>query len=181
MTTLKRRHAFKRWVPDLGENRELPEREQLALDLAVHLTLQQMEDLNSDFAKIPDVPMDALRARFDAASTDEEREAINRETSDVVMGALARARTQALEPYVRIVGGPHTVNGTPLETVGDYVLLAQTARDGGTLMLGELLSALRAFNSLRGPDELFSLRRSGGSVSTGTLSVVKAAPTTEGR
>lgn len=178
MANLKRRFAFKRWVPDIGDNREQEPKNQLALELAVHLTTEQMEELDEALTTVPSVDYSDLEEAFTAAADDEARREINRKSTARMLDTLRDVRVKAFEPYVRIVGGPHTINGAPLNTVADYIGFAGTSRDGGTLMVGELLAALRAFNSLSGADEVFSVRRSGGSASTGTPSVVKdSAPT----
>lgn len=178
MANLTRRHTFKRWVPDIGDNREQEPKNQLALELAVHLTMEQMDALDDALSVVPTIDLSAEEAAFAAATTEEEKREINRKSEEKTLQVLADLRIQAFKPYVRVVGGPHTINGEPLNDIGDYIRFAQTARDAGTLMVGELLAALRSFNSLRGADEVFSLRRSGGSASTGSPSVVKDnAPT----
>lgn len=181
MANLTRRFTFKRWVPDIGNNRELATKDQLALELAAGLTMEQMDALDEALSAVPELDLSAEEAAFNAAETPEEKRRINGESEKKMLAALAGVRTKAFEPYVRIVGGPHTIEGAPLETLAHYIDFAQTARDGGTLMVAELLTALRAFNSLQGPQELFSLRRSGGLASTGSPSVVKDTPQMAGR
>lgn len=181
MANLTRSYAFRRWVPDIGDNREQEPKNQLALELAVHLTTTQMEEIEAALLRVPEVDFSDLEAAFAAAETPEAKQAIDKQSTARMLEVLCSVRTKAFEPYVRIVGGPHTINGQPLTTVHDYIAFAQSCRDGGTLMVGELLAALRAFNSLTGHNEVFSQRRSGGSAGTGTPSVVKDSAPTGGR
>lgn len=181
MANLTRSYAFRRWVPDIGDNREQEPKNQLALELAVHLTTAQMDEVEAALLRVPEVDFGDLEEAFRTASTPEERQEINRQSTARMLDTLLAVRTKAFEPYVRVVGGPHTINGQPLASVRDYIAFAQSCRDGGTLMVGELLAALRAFNSLTGHNEVFSQRRSGGSAGTGTPSVVKDSAPTGGR
>lgn len=182
MASLTRKHTFRKWAPDIGENRELPGGPVLFLELATGLTELQVKEIFESIGRVPEVPgIDEMQAQAKAAPTPEERLRIIREADAAALKVLREYHAGLLSPYVRVVGGPHTVDGMPLATVEDYLALIQTARDSGALALGELLAALREFNSLSGPDELFSLRRSGSSASTGSPSVVKETAPTGGR
>jgi len=174
MANLKRRHAFKRWAPDIGENRDLDE-PAIWFELATGLTDDQLcevrEVLGRPIEPQPKVPAelkgDALTEFFKARI----------ETSK----ANVRARmTDALGPYVRIAGGPHSIDGSPLVTLEDYLCIVQRQADFGSLAMKDLLAAHRAFNNFGGGDELFLLRRSGSSASTAAPSVVKVEPKTDG-
>lgn len=144
MANLTRRFRWKKWAPDLGENRELPE-PVLYLELATDLTAAQLEEVG-----------ERLTRKGETVATMDE------------LRAAMRARfVEALGPYVRVHGGPHTVDGQPLATFEDYVALVQQAAGAGAAQLRELQAAVLAFNSISGPDELFSLRSSGGARSTG--------------
>jgi hypothetical protein len=151
MATLTRRWSWKKWAPDIGENRELEGGPVLFLELAAGLTAEQLEGV---FAAI--------------------------RTADTVDGVRA-AMAEALTPYVRVFEGPHAVDGQPLATFGDYVALVSTMADRGLGALRDLSAALTSFNSLAGPDELFSLRSSGGARSTGDQRPAKAAKQTGAR
>lgn len=152
MATLTRRFRWKRWAPDIGENRELEGGPVLFLELATDLTAEQ------------------LSAALERASQLGEGIASREELQQRVQAAM----TEALGPYVRVHGGPHTVDGRPLATFADYVALVQDSASMGSDQLRELLAALTAFNSVRGPDELFSLRHSGGARTTDAQSAERA-------
>lgn len=150
MVALTRRHGFRKWCPDIGENRDLPEDERLYLEVAVGLTKQQLVEVGERINQ-------AASAKGDIAE------------------AVRAAYVDALTPYVRVFEGPHTVDGMRLETLGDYVHIVQQGRDAGLVALRDVLAAVQRFNSFAGPDELFSLRHSGGSAGTRGPSVVKDA------
>lgn len=181
MGTLKRRHSFKRWAPDIGENRDLKNERTgepepaLYLELAVGLTAEQLretrEALAADLPVLPDL---------DETLTGEALEAALKQRIEHLKTSLRARFTTALAPYVRVHAGPHTVDGQPLETLGDYVSITQGAADFGAWALKDLSTAFFTFNSFTGPDELFSLRRSGSSASTASPSVVKDEPKKEG-
>lgn len=158
MAELKRRIRWKKWAPDLGENRELPGGPVLHLELAVDLTAEQLEG-----------SVALLREGLTPTEGVGWREMVK------------RAFAGALGPYVRVHGGPHTVDGKPLATLDDYIALVTESADAGLAQLKELQAALVSFNSLEGPDELFSLRRSGGARSTDAQSNDSAASPTDVR
>jgi len=140
MATLKSRIRWKKWAPDLGENRTLEGGPALYLELATDLTAQQLDEVGEtltaagEFVRTRDELVAAMRTRFSAA----------------------------LGPYVRVHAGPHTVDGLPLATFDDYLSLVTQTAGLGAAQLRELHAALVSFNSVTGPDELFSLPRSGG-------------------
>lgn len=183
MANLKRRFTFKRWAPDIGENREVPEGERLYLELAVGLTDQQLRDAMRALQTPPVEPPEAaeLQKRVEAADSEGAKLAVLQELEALTIRLSIAHFDAALGAFVRVHGGPHTVDGKPLATFGDYVTLVTDSRDAGAHAMGELVAALRRFNSLEGPDELFSPRRSGGSAGTGSKSVVKEDSPTAGR
>lgn len=160
MAELKRRTRWKRWAPDVGENRELEGGPVLFLELAVDLTPAQLSEA-----------IERIR------NWDSEGVA----SIDEVHARVGAAYVEALTPYVRVHGGPHTVDGQPLATLADYVALVQQSASRGVDQLRELTAALTSFNSMAGPDELFSLRRSGGARSTDAQSTAKADAGTAAR
>ena len=160
MANLKRRHTYRRWAPDLGENRELEGGPALWLDVATGLTAQQLSDARTRFAESQA-----------ATSTLNEAEPIKE--------AIRKGFVEAFGAYIRVVDGPHTVDGATLATLDDYVRIVQGQQDFGQLALKDLVGALTRFNSFAGPDELFLQRRSGGLASTGGQSVVKETPRTD--
>lgn len=174
MANLKRRFHFRLWAPDIGENRDLEEGPALFLELATGLTQAQLTAVTEAVTQPTAIPplSEGLTGEALAAAVEARWQANLKALRDLLVGALG--------PYVRIHGGPHTVDGLPLGTLEDYLVLAQGAADFGAAAINELISALRSFNSFSGPDQLFSLRRSGGSASTGKPSVVKDSSPTEG-
>lgn len=147
MAELKRRTRWKRWAPDIGENRELEGGPVLFLELAVDLTPVQLSEMS-----------ERLRSSSEAQTMEEFR------------ADMRRAYVEALGPYVRVHGGPHTVDGQPLATLEDYLALVTQSASAGVEQLRELVAAVVSFNSITGPDELFSLPRSGGVRTTGARS-----------
>lgn len=157
MAELKRRTRWKKWAPDIGENRELEGGPVLFLELAVDLTAEQLSEA-----------LERIR-QWDSEGATTVRDVYER---------VGAAYVAAMEPYVRVHGGPHTVDGQPLATLKDYVALVQQSVSGGRTQLTELTAALTSFNSITGPDELFSLPRSGGVRTTGAQSNDAAASPT---
>lgn len=152
MANLKSRIRWKKWAPDVGENRTLEGGPVLYLELATDLTAAQLE---------------AVAEQLVAAGEKVE-------TMAALRAAMVARFGAALEPYVRVHGGPHTVDGQPLATLGDYLALVTQGAGLGADHLRELHAAMLAFNSVTGPDELFSLRPSGGAASTDAPRVARA-------
>lgn len=153
MADLKRRTRWKRWAPDIGENREIEGGPVLFLELATDLTPAQLQEMAAQLAE-----------RGEPVTT----------RSDLV-AALCSRYSAALGPYVRVHDGPHTVDGQPLATFDDYLALVTQGAGFGVQQLNELQLALVRFNSIEGPDELFSPRLSGGARTTGAQRTGKAA------
>lgn len=177
MGTLTRRHTWKKWAPDIGENRELPE-PALYLEIATGLTQAQLDAVGAKLRSARDV--DFVAPTLDSIPEGERGKAMETALSEYI-AKLRGIVLEALGQYVRVHGGPHLVDGLPLATLEDYLRLAEEAADKGVRARLELEAALWSFNSVEGPDELFSLRRSGGAASTPRRSAARAAPTTEGR
>lgn len=160
---LKRRSTFRRWAPDIGENRDLPT-PGLYFELATGLG---MEDII------------AIRQRLSQSVEVPEEVALEQKLQALKDGVLKRW-LEALGSHVRIVGGPHSIAGRPLESLEDYVRIVMDQADLGGLAMGDLRDALLSFNTFSGGDELFLQRRSGSSASTAAPSVVKEEPKTDG-
>lgn len=164
MANLTRRFTWKKWAPDIGENRELEGGPVLFLELATGLTPLQMREVGEallkardvDYAK-PCVPKDAtaeqIMALYDAARC-------------AFLAAIRAVWVGAMAPYVRVHGGPHTVDGEQLATLDDYLRISEQAVDMGSAARRDLELALVRFNSIEGHDELFLPRSSGGERST---------------
>lgn len=163
MANLKRRHAFKRWAPDIGENRDLPE-PALWFDLATGLSAEQLAGIRERMAKPVTPPEEG---------TPEQR-------LEGLKTALRARYLSAFGDFVRVQGGPHSIEGRPLVTLEDYLCIVETQADFGQLAVKDLFSALLSFNNFGGGDELFLQRLSGGSASTGPQSAAKVEPKTDG-
>lgn len=159
MANLKSRIRWKKWAPDVGENRTLEGGPVLFLELATDLTAAQLEEV--------------------AACLKREGEKVT--TLDELRVGMRARFVEALGPYVRVHAGPHTVDGQPLANLDDYLALVTQGAGLGADQLRELQAALVSFNSLDGPDELFSLRSSGGARSTGDQRPAKADAQTDAR
>lgn len=165
MADLKRRHTWKKWAPDVGENRELPQ-PALYLELATGITAEQLLTVSETLRGLTE-----LRLSDDESLSPKER-------VEQVRAKMRAVYVEALGPFVRVHDGPHTVDGQPLATFEDYVALVMQRADWGVLELGGLRAALDSFNSIAGPDELFSPRRSGGARTTRAQSVERAGSKT---
>lgn len=168
MANLSRRTRWKRWAPDLGDNRDIIDAWEaggrrgpspgLYLELAVDLTAEQLAAVSERLALLRDGGWDSM---------------------DALRTGTRTAFLEALGPHVRVHGGPHTVDGQPLSTLEDYLLLVQQAANMGAEQTSDLLAALYAFNSVTGADELFSRRSSGGARTTDAQRPAKADETTD--
>lgn len=178
MVSLSRKWSWKRWAPDLGENRELEADKRLYLELATGLTAEQLDEVKEKQGAVRTVSF----TQPDLAGLDEaaRHEALAKAAAQYHLEVRA-VLVSALGPYVRVAGGPHVVDSQPLATLEDYFALVQGMADAGVRALGDLTAALRRFNSIEGPDELFSRRPSGGARTTGAQSAEKADETTAAR
>ena len=172
MSNLSRRWSWKKWAPDLGENREL-ETPVLFLELATGLTAAQITALGVELRKARDAKYP--RPEVPEGATAEEVTALYEGAMKAYLGELRGVFGGALAPYVRVHGGPHTVDGLPLATLDDYLAVVEQAADLGVNARLDLEQALVRFNSIEGPDELFLPRSSGGARSTGAQRTAKAA------
>jgi len=177
MANLTRRFTWKKWAPDLGENRELPE-PVLFLEIATGLTRAQLDVIGETLRTARSV---ALEAPDLSALPEEERQAAAEKALADFISKLRGVVVSALGPFVRVHGGPHTVDGQALATLDDYLKLTEEAADMGVRARAELEAAVLRFNSVEGPDMLFSLRRSGGGASTPRPSAASAEQQTDGR
>lgn len=176
MANLTRSYTFKRWAPDLGENRELPGGPVLFLELATGLTPERMDLIAQDLMKARQ-----LRLKRPELAPDADADAITAAYRGAMREHLADIRkvyVDALAPYVRVHAGPHTVDGMPLATLDDYLAIVETSADTGFRARVDLEEALSRFNDVRGPDELFLPRRSGGVRSTDAQSNAAAVSQT---
>lgn len=168
MANLTRRFTWKKWAPDIGENRELEGGPVLFLELATGLTGAQMRELGESLGKarevmyVPPVAREATETEPAWKPTAADYAAAFK----VFLGEFRAVFVGALNPYVRLHQGPHTIDGQVVATLDDYLKLTEEGSDMGVHARTELEFALNRFNSVEGPDELFSLRSSGGAPST---------------
>lgn len=164
MANLTRRWSWKKWAPDIGENREPPGPPQLFLEIASGLAGRQMAEIGERLQAAQDIvfkspplvegqPIEQMVAAHEAAQQD-------------FLAAIRALYVEVLGPYVRVYQGPHTVDGMPLANLDDFLKIVQTCSDGGVRATGDLMAAVGEFNSMGGPDELFSRRSSGGARTT---------------
>lgn len=177
---LSRLYHFERFVPNVGNNHQLPEDEQLTFEVAVGLTKVELQGLQrlvsgDELRKTSDEALAAPRAEMKAlresgatpdvlaAKADELAEA----GAVAELDGYARRIAAGLASYVRVGPGRHTVDGKAL-TLESY--LRATFEQPGFFNLSELTRELTRLNSVKGSAELFSAQRSGGSASTGAAS-----------
>lgn len=174
MAALTRRHTWKKWAPDIGENRELDGGPVLFLELATGLTAERLAASGERLRELrsgikyatPELPESA---------TPDERLACSKSAMASYLAAIRAAYVEVLGPYVRVFEGPHTVDGMPLASLDDYLRIVEESADLGFNARADLEAAMAKFNSIDGPDELFSLRSSGGARSTDARRTAKAA------
>lgn len=144
MADLTRTHRWLRYVPDLGDNRELAA--PFYVEVASGLTKVQLSDYHA-----------ALRAW---GETKHELE------------AFAAATTELLTPYVRMGREPLSVQGRRVLDLGAYIALGMEVMGESPVL--ELLRVVREYNELGGPKVLFSAPPSGGTSSTPAPSTGRA-------
>ncbi len=177
MAALDSIHTWERWAPNIGDNRKRTP-PVLFLELATGLTAAQLAGVG---AKLRELGKLELVFPDTADMTPEQVEAGRREALEGFKASVRAVWVEALAPYVRVEGGPHTVQGLPLATLEDYVKLVQTRADFGFAALQALREALDSFNGFEGPDELFSPRSSGGARSTDARRTEPAGSPTDAR
>ena len=173
MSNLARRWSWKKWAPDIGENRELPGGPVLWLELATGLTAKQLTDLGGELRKVRDVAY--AKPEIPEGADVGTLTAIYEEAMRGYLAQLRKVFGAALSPYVRVFEGPHTVDGEAMATLDDYLKISGGGADMGFRARTELEAALSRYNSIEGPDELFSLRSSGGARSTDARRTAKDA------
>lgn len=180
MANLTRRFTWKKWAPDIGENRELPE-PVLYLELATGLTGEQMEAIKTGLRSARGVklvlPVEPTKEELEAGAAPVPAEAYTA-AGKAWLAAVRAVYVETFAPFVRVHGGPHTVDGQALATLDDYLRLTEECADLGVAARRELEAAVSRFNSVSGPDELFSLRSSGGARSTDAQSTAKGGSPT---
>lgn len=164
MANLTRRFRWKKWAPDIGENREIQGGPVLFLEIASGLTALQMREVGEALAKAGDV--EYAKPEIPKDATTEQMTALYEAARSDYLRAIRGIMSAALSPYVRVHAGPHTVDGEQLATLDDYLRICELAADTGINARLDLEKAFVRFNSIEGPDELFLPRSSGGARST---------------
>ncbi len=146
MATLSRLHRWLQYVPDLGDNRELPQ--PFYLEVASGLTKLQLADY-----------FERMRGWSQAR---------HESTEGMVEGLEA-----LLAPHVRMGKEALVIDGAPVTSLRAY--LALVANLLGESPLFEMLRLVPEYNQvMEGPKATFSARLSGGSASTPTPSTERA-------
>ena len=140
MANLTRKFSWRKWAPDIGENRELEGGPVLFLDIATGLTPKQLAEVSERIAATRGVKYataivtESMGAEEMAAAFESARLAYLSEVRAIIEAALS--------PYVRVADGPHTVDGETLATLGDYLGLVQQRADMGLEATADLMAAL---------------------------------------
>ena len=156
--------ALSRWekfAPDIGDNRQRPAGERLWLEIKSSMTRLELiaferalKDTQTARRERAEAYVAALRAVKDGGPPPDADAYQADMESAMLTGYLA-----ALSPACRLVG-THTLGGSPVATLAEYVAAVATLSDGYNLL--ELPAAVKDANSVGGATQLFSERRSGG-------------------
>lgn len=136
MANLTRTYQWQRYVPDLGDNRELPR--PFFLRVASGLSLVQLAELETGFKGL-DRPWEST-------------------------AELAAHLALLFAPYVVFGDEPLTLEGKPIETLQGYLELIIGL--AGQRAFLELFETIRSYNTFTAKDALFSGRPSGGNGTT---------------
>ncbi len=164
MANFERLFHFEKFVPNLGNNRELLT-DQLTLDLAVGLTKVQLRA----FAR---GPKEANEAPAGSLSVDEAQlqgSALELARIRLQNEAFKTKLAELWGPYVKMGPGNHSVEGVPITSLRDYLSLV--VDQPGIFNLIELREEVMRLNSVEGTRALFSDAPAGGSTSTRRPSV----------
>lgn len=151
MANLTRTHKWLRYVPDIGDNRELPA--PFYLEVASGLTKVELSEYHEAFG-----------------AWAQEKCASEEAFLDSVLRLLA--------PLVRMGTEPLLVRGRPVPTLRDFLALAMDVMGESPVL--EVLKAVRDYNTLGGPKVLFSALPSGGTAGIPTPSTERAGASTGG-
>lgn len=164
MPSFENAWRWERLEPELGGNRQLPEHERFYLLVASGLTKVELQRLYESLGETTKAQAVVVTVEGTPPETLEQRQ--DRYAAEI--GAL-------LGPVVKLGKEPLKVDGKPVASITDYLVLA--VRQVGQPLLTELLTAIRTANSWEGSRALFSERHSGGFTFTGDPS----AEATEGQ
>lgn len=184
MANFERLFHWERFAPKLANNRELPEREQLALELATGLSVLELQDFSLAVSKAATVARDSVTVpeRPDKDATAEQVDAFvtaSRAALEQFRAAQVAALTPLWTPYIRLAPGKHTLDGKPLTSLADY--LGAVMQQPGLFNFLELQREVKTLNSVDGTHALFSRALHGGSDSTDDQSSAPESNETGGR
>lgn len=151
MADLQRTYRWLRYVPDLGDNRELPK--PFFLELTSGLTTVEMVEFHRRVSEWGKAKHETLED-------------------------FVEATFRLLEPHVRMGKEPLSLRGKPVPTLKDFVALGLEVLGESPVL--ELLRVVREYNELGGPKVLFFGPPSGGSTTTPSPSVEKDVGQTGG-
>lgn len=147
------------WAPNLGNNLELPEDQQLTIDIGVGLTkvelreaMESVNKMTSPFA----MPIANAEGVFDEAATNEALLVKFEKSADEMASGLSK--------FVRLGTGSHSINGKPLTNLRDYLRFC--VEQPGAFGILELFREIAQLNSIDGTRALFLGPPAGGSTST---------------
>ena len=160
------RYKWVRYVPDIGNNRELET--PLLLEVRTGLSRDELRAWSEAVAKAQQPVIDLFDSEPNAP---EEKFLATKAATDAEMARV-------ISENVRLVG-THTVDGEPLETMAQY--LAIVDRLATSAHAKELIRLVPHLNTLREEDALFSERLSGGLATTPRRSAAKSAGPTGDR
>jgi len=171
---------WERFAPNLGNNRQLVESEQLTLELAVGMTKVQLSDffraltdsvstpeqaevdrLLKELGDDPGKTLEAMTTEAKAAA-----ETALREASEKRDAAYAAKLSVAWAPFARLAPGDHHINGQPLKSLANYLHFVRS--QAGRYNFIEIQDEVTRLNSVEGSRALFSDAPSGGRSSTRT-------------
>ncbi len=147
MANLTRTYRWLRYIPDLGDNRELPKPFYL--------------ELTSGLTKL------ALAGFY-------ERLRVWSEEKHEGAEAFVEATTALLSPHVRMGAEPLSLEGRPITTLREYIAMGLDVLGESPVL--ELVRMVREYNELgEGPKLVFFERPSGGTSTTPIPSTERAA------
>lgn len=151
MPELKSTRSWHRFAPALGENRE--QSKPFLLKVRVGLTKPELAAYSEKLRAVQESSATATEGKSDDTVVDEY--------------------VQLLDGLVEMGEEPLVVDGKPITTLRDYLLLCLTVAGYGPLI--EVYHSVIYWNSVRGAREVFYARLSGGAATTPAAGA--AAPT----
>lgn len=173
MANFEKAFHFRRFVPNIGNNKQLPQPDQLALELATGMTKVDVLAFNSGIrTSLKSVPPPFV------APEGMTPEAADEAKANAVLDHRAGVLAGIWGPYVRLEHGGHTIEGRPVGNLGEY--LRALIGQNGSFAIMEISNEVARLNSVDGTLALFSDALSGGSAGTDDQSSAKdVSPTAD--